>query len=123
VFCAKAIAKTRGKTIAERAAIVAATKHGLFRLFDAAVVAKGMRPAMARPSLARKNLADTFILWKQMEADACFDLDRRGLQSKELADLRSGIFLAFPVDGTSRALANESIESDCCATPFSGKGR
>jgi ketol-acid reductoisomerase len=51
-------------------AIIAATKPGPFQEFYDALVAKGMRPEMARLTLARKIAAIILIVWKK---GVCFD--------------------------------------------------
>ena len=53
------------KNIFKGAAIVAATKPGPFAEFYAALVAKGMRPEMARLTLARKIATIVLIVWKR----------------------------------------------------------
>ena len=53
------------KNIFKGAAIIAATKAGPFQEFYAALVAKGIRPEMARLTLARKIAAITLIVWKK----------------------------------------------------------
>jgi hypothetical protein len=53
------------KNIFKGTAIIAATKPGLLQEFYAALLAKGMRPEMARPTLARKIAAITLIVWKK----------------------------------------------------------
>jgi transposase len=53
------------KNIFKGAAIIAATKAGPFQEFYAALVAKGIRPEMARLTLARKIAAITWIVWKK----------------------------------------------------------
>jgi transposase len=53
------------KNIFKGAAIIAATKAGPFQEFYAALVAKGMRPEMARLTLARKIAAITLLVWKK----------------------------------------------------------
>ena len=53
------------KNIFKGAAIIAATKPGPFQEFYAALVAKGMRPEMARLTLARKIAAIILIVWKK----------------------------------------------------------
>jgi len=58
------------KNIFKGAAIVAATKPGPFAEFYAALVAKGMRPEMARLTLARKIATIVLIVWKR---GVCFD--------------------------------------------------
>jgi len=58
------------KNIFKGAAIIAATKAGPFQEFYAALVAKGMRPEMARLTLARKIAAIAWIVWKK---GVCFD--------------------------------------------------
>ena len=58
------------KKIFKGAAIIAATKAGPFQEFYDALVAKGIRPEMARLTLARKIAAITLIVWKK---GVCFD--------------------------------------------------
>jgi len=58
------------KNIFKGAAIIAATKAGPFQEFYTALVAKGIRPEMARLTLARKIAAITLIVWKK---GVCFD--------------------------------------------------
>jgi len=53
------------KNIFKGAAVIAATKPGPFQEFYAALVAKGMRPEMARLTLARKIAAITWTVWKK----------------------------------------------------------
>jgi transposase len=53
------------KNIFKGAAIIAATKAGPFQEFYAPLVAKGMRPEMARLTLARKIAAITLTVWKK----------------------------------------------------------
>jgi transposase len=53
------------KNLFKGAAIVASTKAGPFREFYAARLAKGMRPEMARLTLARKIAAITLTVWKK----------------------------------------------------------
>src|SRR6202140_1375290 len=53
------------KNIFKGAAIIAATKPGPLQEFYNALVAKGMRPEMARLTLARKIAAITLIVWKK----------------------------------------------------------
>jgi transposase len=56
------------KGAATRAAVVA----GPFQEFYAALVAKGMKPPMARLTLARKIAAITLLVWKK---GVCFDAE------------------------------------------------
>jgi len=58
------------KNIFKGAALIAATKAGPFQEFYAALVAKGIRPEMARLTLARKIAAITLLVWKK---GVCFD--------------------------------------------------
>jgi transposase len=58
------------KNIFKGAAIIAATKPGPLQGFYAALVAKGIRPEMARLTLARKIAAITLLVWKK---GVCFD--------------------------------------------------
>jgi transposase len=53
------------KNLFKGAAIVAASKPGPFQEFYAALLAKGMRPDMARLTLARKIAAITLVVWKK----------------------------------------------------------
>ena len=53
------------KNLFKAAAIVASSKPGPFEDFYAALVAKGMRPEMARLTLARKIAAITLTIWKK----------------------------------------------------------
>ncbi len=53
------------KNLFKSAATVAAAKAGPFQEFYAALVAKGIRPEMARLTLARKIAAITLIVWKK----------------------------------------------------------
>jgi transposase len=58
------------KNLFKGAAIVAATKPGPFAEFYAQLLAKGMRPEMARLTLARKIATIVLIVWKK---GVCFD--------------------------------------------------
>jgi transposase len=58
------------KNLFKGAAIVASSKPGPFEGFYAALVAKGMRPEMARLTLARKIATIVLIVWKR---GVCFD--------------------------------------------------
>ena len=58
------------KNLFKGAAIVASSKPGPFQEFYAALLAKGIRPEMARLTLARKIAAITLIVWKK---GVCFD--------------------------------------------------
>jgi transposase len=53
------------KNLFKSAAILATTKPGPFQDFYAALLAKGMRPEMARLTLARKIAAITLVVWKK----------------------------------------------------------
>ena len=53
------------KNLFKGAAILAATKPGPFQEFYTALLAKGLRPEMARLTLARKIAAITLIVWKK----------------------------------------------------------
>ena len=53
------------KNVFKSAATVASAKAGPFQEFYAALVAKGIRPEMARLTLARKIAAITLIVWKK----------------------------------------------------------
>ena len=53
------------KYLFKSAAISASVRPGPFRDFYAALLAKGMRPAMARLTLARKIAAITLTIWKK----------------------------------------------------------
>jgi len=58
------------KNLLKGAAIVASSKPGPFQEFYAALVAKGIRPEMARLTLARKIATIVLIVWKR---GVCFD--------------------------------------------------
>jgi len=58
------------KNVFKSAAVVASTKPGPLQEFYAALVAKGMRPEMARLTLARKIATIVLIVWKK---GVCFD--------------------------------------------------
>jgi transposase len=58
------------KNLFKGAAVVASSKPGPFEEFYAALVAKGMRPEMARLTLARKIATIVLIVWKR---GVCFD--------------------------------------------------
>ena len=53
------------KNLFKSAATVASSKSGPFQEFYAALVAKGIRPEMARLTLARKIAAIALIIWKK----------------------------------------------------------
>jgi len=53
------------KNLFKGAAIVASSKPGPFQEFYAALLAKGMRPEMARLTLARKIATIALIVWKK----------------------------------------------------------
>ena len=53
------------KNIFKGAAIRAAVVPGPFQEFYAALVAKGMKPPLARLTLARKIAAITLVVWKK----------------------------------------------------------
>ena len=53
------------KDLFKSAAIQASTRNGPFREFYEALVAKGMRPEMARLTLARKIAVISFAVWKK----------------------------------------------------------
>jgi hypothetical protein len=58
------------KNLFKAAAVVASSKPGPFEQFYAALLAKGMRPEMARLTLARKIATIVLIVWKR---GVCFD--------------------------------------------------
>jgi len=58
------------KNLFKGAAVVAATKPGPFEKLYSALLAKGMRPEMARLTLARKIATIVLIVWKR---GVCFD--------------------------------------------------
>ena len=58
------------KNLFKGAAVVASTKPGPFEEFYTALLAKGMRPEMARLTLARKIATIVLIVWKR---GVCFD--------------------------------------------------
>ena len=53
------------KNLFKSAATIASVKPGPFQEFYAALVAKGMRPEMARLTLARKMATIVWIVWKR----------------------------------------------------------
>ena len=53
------------KNLFKGAALGASSKPGPFREFYTALLAKGMRPQMARLTLARKIAAITLLIWKK----------------------------------------------------------
>ena len=53
------------KNLFKGAATVAAAKAGPFQEFYDALLAKGIRPEMARLTLARKMAAITLLVWKK----------------------------------------------------------
>jgi hypothetical protein len=53
------------KNLFKSTAISASTRPGPFRDFYLALLAKGMRPTMARLTLARKIAAITLTIWKK----------------------------------------------------------
>jgi transposase len=55
------------KNLFKSAATAASTRHGVFREFYLGLLAKGMRPEMARLTLARKIAAITLHVWKKGE--------------------------------------------------------
>src|SRR5467141_596416 len=58
------------KNLFKGAAIVASSKPGPFQEFYTALLARGIRPEMARLTLARKIATIVLIVWKR---GACFD--------------------------------------------------
>ncbi len=58
------------KNLLKGAAIIASTKPGPFQEFYEALLAKGLRPEMARLTLARKIATIVLIVWKK---GVCFD--------------------------------------------------
>jgi transposase len=58
------------KNLFKGAAIVAASKPGPFQEFYTTLLTKGLRPEMARLTLARKIATIVLIVWKR---GACFD--------------------------------------------------
>lgn len=58
------------KNLFKGAAVIAASKPGPFQEFYAALLAKGMKPEMARLTLARKIATIVWMVWKK---GACFD--------------------------------------------------
>jgi len=53
------------KMIFKSAANMASSREGAFHDFYQSLLTKGMKPAMARLTLARKIAAITLILWKK----------------------------------------------------------
>ena len=68
------------KNIFKGAAIRAMTVEGPFQKFYEALVAKGMKPAMARLTLARKIAAITLIVWKK-GARLCAGINRHEVEN------------------------------------------
>lgn len=66
------------KSLFKSAATSASAKPGPFRLFYEGLLAKGIQPAMARLTLARKIAAITLCIWKKGEA---FDAKHLKLQT------------------------------------------
>jgi len=66
------------KNIFKGTAAKASSSAGPFRDFYQALIAKGMKPSMARLTLARKIAAITLILWKK---GARFDAEELKLQA------------------------------------------
>jgi len=60
------------KNLFKGAAVVASSKPGPFAQFYTALVAKGMRPEMARLTLARKIATTVLVVWKR---GVCFDVE------------------------------------------------
>src|SRR5207237_9623112 len=58
------------KNLFKGAAVVALSKPGPFQEFYTALLAKGIKPEMARLTLARKIATIVLIVWKR---GACFD--------------------------------------------------
>src|SRR5262249_14972363 len=58
------------KNLFKGAAVIASSKPGPFQEFYAALLTKGMRPEMARLTLARKIATIVLIVWKK---GVCFD--------------------------------------------------
>jgi transposase len=58
------------KNVFKGAAVIASSKPGPFQEFYATLLAKGMRPEMARLTLARKIATIVLIVWKK---GVCFD--------------------------------------------------
>jgi transposase len=58
------------KNLFKGAAVIAASKPGPFQEFYAALLAKGMKPEMARLTLARKIATIVLMVWKK---GVCFD--------------------------------------------------
>lgn len=66
------------KAIFKSAATMASSREGPFHDFYQGLLTKGMKPAMARLTLARKIAAITLILWKK---GAHFDAEHLKLQA------------------------------------------
>src|SRR6202045_3739979 len=66
------------KAIFKSAATMASSREGAFQAFYQGLLMKGMAPAMARLTLARKIAAITLILWKK---GARFDAEQRKPQA------------------------------------------
>jgi transposase len=70
------------KNLFKGAAIVAATKPGPFAEFYTELLARGMRPEMARLTLARKIATIVLIVWKR---GVCFDAQHLKPQKRSWA--------------------------------------
>jgi hypothetical protein len=66
------------KAVFKSAATMASSREGAFHDFYQGLLAKGMQPAMARLTLARKIATITLILWKK---GAHFDAKQLKLQA------------------------------------------
>src|SRR5258708_15067766 len=70
------------KNLFKGAAVIASTKPGPFQEFYTALLAKGMRPEMARLTLARKIATLLWIVWKRgVSFDAPYLKTQTGLVS------------------------------------------
>jgi hypothetical protein len=88
------------KAIFKSAAAMASRREGPFQDFYLELLTKGMKPAMARLTLARKIAAITLILWKKGAHFDAEQLKPQGGRSIEGLPLGQGLdvrktFLAF----------------------------
>src|SRR5207245_1391744 len=80
------------KGLFKAAAITASVRPGPFQDFYQALLEKGMKPTMARLTLARKIAAITLTLWKKGEG---FDAEK--LKPQRLLSLRDRSALSHPI--------------------------
>jgi hypothetical protein len=84
------------KNLFKGAAIVASSKPGPFQEFCIALLAKGIKPEMARLTLARKIATIVLMVWKR---GACFDPTSETTNSLSVSDRVRSISGDFSGDG------------------------